>query len=215
MIDTFPHADALADAAAQAIAARLTEAIQARGTASLVATGGRSPGPVYDRLREADLDWSKVGITLSDDRGVDAGTPDSNVRLLRERLLFGRAAAATFYPLWPVAGLQADTIASLMPFDAVMLGMGEDGHIGSMIPGDPGLTDALLRATPALDLGLTPRERDVLRLLADGHSNESVGRELFISPDTARTQLGTAMAKLGASTRTHAVAAALRHELIS
>ncbi len=44
---------------------------------------------------------------------------------------------------------------------------------------------------------LTPRERDVLRLLADGHSNESIGRALFISPDTARTQLGVAMAKLG------------------
>lgn len=80
---------------------------------------------------------------------------------------------------------------------------------------DPGLADSLIRATPAHDLGLTPRERDVLRLLADGHSNESIGRELFISPDTARTQLGTAMAKLGVSTRTQAVAAALRHELIS
>jgi len=55
----------------------------------------------------------------------------------------------------------------------------------------------------------------VLRLLADGHSNESIGRELFISPDTARTQLGAAMAKLGVSTRTQAVATALRHELIS
>ena len=50
----------------------------------------------------------------------------------------------------------------------------------------------------------------MLRLLADGHSNESIGRELFISPDTARTQLGAAMAKLGASTRTQAVAKALR-----
>ncbi len=65
------------------------------------------------------------------------------------------------------------------------------------------------------DVKLTPRERDVLRLLADGHSNESIGRELFISPDTARTQLGVAMAKLGAATRTQAVAIALREELIS
>jgi DNA-binding NarL/FixJ family response regulator len=80
---------------------------------------------------------------------------------------------------------------------------------------DPALADVLIRATPARELGLTPRERDVLRLLADGHSNESIGRELFISPDTARTQLGTAMAKLGASTRTQAVAKALREELIS
>ena len=80
---------------------------------------------------------------------------------------------------------------------------------------DPALADVLIRAIPGRDLGLTPRERDVLRLLADGHSNESIGRELFISPDTARTQLGTAMAKLGVSTRTQAVATALRHELIN
>lgn len=80
---------------------------------------------------------------------------------------------------------------------------------------DPALADVVIRATPARDLGLTARERDVLRLLADGHSNESIGRELFIAPDTARTQLGAAMAKLGVSTRTQAVAMALRRSLIS
>ena len=80
---------------------------------------------------------------------------------------------------------------------------------------DHALADVLIRATPGRELGLTVRERDVLRLLADGHSNESIGRELFISPDTARTQLGAAMAKLGVSTRTQAVAKALREALIS
>ena len=80
---------------------------------------------------------------------------------------------------------------------------------------DPALADVVIRATPARDLGLTARERDVLRLLADGHSNESIGRELFISPDTVRTQLGAAMAKLGVSTRTQAVAVALRRSLIA
>jgi DNA-binding NarL/FixJ family response regulator len=80
---------------------------------------------------------------------------------------------------------------------------------------DPALADALIEMSSARELGLTPRERDVLRLLADGHSNETIGRELFISADTARTQLGAAMAKLGVSTRTQAVATALRQELIS
>jgi DNA-binding NarL/FixJ family response regulator len=79
---------------------------------------------------------------------------------------------------------------------------------------DSALADALIRSSPD-GAGLKTRERDVLRLLADGHSNESIGRELFISPDTARTQLGVAMAKLGASTRTEAVAIALRTSLIS
>ena len=98
------------------------------------------------------------------------------------------------------------------PLDALVRALGTVAGGGMYV--DPSLADVLIRALPARDLGLTPRERDVLRLLADGHSNESIGRELFVSPDTARTQLGTAMAKLGVSTRTQAVAAALRHELI-
>lgn len=99
------------------------------------------------------------------------------------------------------------------PLDALVRALQTVAGGGMYI--DPALADVLIRATPARELGLTPRERDVLRLLSDGHSNESIGRELFISPDTARTQLGTAMAKLGVSTRTQAVAKALRDELIT
>ena len=62
---------------------------------------------------------------------------------------------------------------------------------------------------------LTQRERDVLRLLADGMSNEEIGRNLFISPETVRTHVRKAMAKLDADTRTQAVATALRQSLIA
>jgi DNA-binding NarL/FixJ family response regulator len=62
---------------------------------------------------------------------------------------------------------------------------------------------------------LTQRERDVLRLLADGHSNEEIGKRLFISPETVRTHVRKAMDKLDADTRTQAVATALRQSLIS
>ena len=62
---------------------------------------------------------------------------------------------------------------------------------------------------------LTPRERDVLRLLADGMRNEEIGRELQISPDTVRAHMRKAMARLGADTRTEAVETALRQQLIS
>ena len=99
------------------------------------------------------------------------------------------------------------------PLEALVRALETVGNGGMYI--DPALADVVIRATPERDLGLTPRERDVLRLLSDGHSNESIGRELFISPDTARTQLGAAMAKLGVSTRTQAVATALRRSLIS
>lgn len=62
---------------------------------------------------------------------------------------------------------------------------------------------------------LTQRERDVLRLLADGLSNEEIGKRLFISPETVRTHVRKAMAKLDADTRTQAVAKALRQSLIA
>jgi DNA-binding NarL/FixJ family response regulator len=62
---------------------------------------------------------------------------------------------------------------------------------------------------------LTRRERDVLRLLADGNSNEAIGKELFNSPETVRTHIRKAMEKLGADTRTQAVATALRAGLIA
>jgi DNA-binding NarL/FixJ family response regulator len=65
------------------------------------------------------------------------------------------------------------------------------------------------------DPGLTERERQVLRLLADGCSYEEVGQTLFISPETVRTHVGKALRKLGARTRTEAVAAALRAGLIT
>ena len=99
------------------------------------------------------------------------------------------------------------------PFEALVRALDTVAGGGMYI--DPALADALINSAARRELGLTPRERDVLRLLADGHSNESMGRELFISPDTARTQLGAAMAKLGVSTRTQAVAKALREALIS
>ena len=62
---------------------------------------------------------------------------------------------------------------------------------------------------------LTPREREVLRLLADGMRNEEIGRELHISPDTVRAHVRKAMERLDADTRTEAVATALRQQLIS
>jgi len=62
---------------------------------------------------------------------------------------------------------------------------------------------------------LTRREREVLRLLADGLSNEEIGKQLYISHETVRTHVRKAMAKLDADTRTQAVARALRDRLIA
>jgi two-component system, NarL family, nitrate/nitrite response regulator NarL len=62
---------------------------------------------------------------------------------------------------------------------------------------------------------LTLREREVLRLLADGLRNEEIGKRLFISPETVRTHVRKAMNKLEADTRTQAVAEAIRQHVIA
>lgn len=63
--------------------------------------------------------------------------------------------------------------------------------------------------------GLTERELDVLRLLAEGLAHEEIGRRLGIGSETVRTHLRKASERLGASTRTQAVATALRLGLIA
>lgn len=79
---------------------------------------------------------------------------------------------------------------------------------------DPVLAADLARSAPIAARRLTGRERDVLRLLAEGGSYGEIGSSLFLSPDTVRAHASHAMTKLGAKTRTQAVALALRDALI-
>jgi DNA-binding NarL/FixJ family response regulator len=78
---------------------------------------------------------------------------------------------------------------------------------------DPALAGVLVDARGPGKL--TPREREVLRLAADGLSSERIGERLFLSPQTVRGHVGNAMGKLQAHTRTQAVATALRERLIA
>ena len=81
---------------------------------------------------------------------------------------------------------------------------------------DPVLAGTLAASAVGSELpDLSRRERDVLRLLADGLSNEEIGKRLFISAETVRTHVRRAMEKLDADTRTEAVARALRERLIT
>ena len=79
---------------------------------------------------------------------------------------------------------------------------------------DPALAPKPNGRAPGSRTVLTARETDVLRLLADGLSHEQVGEKLAISPETARTHMRKACERLGAATRTQAVALALRNGLI-
>jgi DNA-binding NarL/FixJ family response regulator len=96
------------------------------------------------------------------------------------------------------------------------LGRAVEMVAGGAVYVDPVLASTFARPGTADRLqALTQREREILRLLADGHSNEEIGKRLFISAETVRTYVRKAMKKLEADTRTEAVAKALRQSLIS
>jgi len=153
-----------ARAAAWAMAAELRAAVRDRGTATLAVSGGRTAEHVLPFLAVSELAWHRVTVTLADDRWVRRGHPDSNEGLVRRYLLKDRAARATFVRLktvstTPAAGLkQAESWVRDMewPLDVIFLGMGEDGHVASLFPGEDWSGGKRLVAVPAAD-GRQPR----------------------------------------------------------
>jgi 6-phosphogluconolactonase len=139
------HAGVTPAAIAAHVAGALRAAIAARGQASLAVSGGKSPIPMFEALREQALDWPRVTVVLVDERVVPHGHAASNTALVREHLLQGPAAAARFLPFFGELPAQfnaqvldalvndaAERIARLpWPLDVAVLGMGEDAHTRS------------------------------------------------------------------------------------
>src|SRR5690606_12207404 len=150
----------LAQELAEAVADRIRAAIAARGEAAIAVSGGSTPGRFFLALgKTKDIDWSKVIVTLVDERWVDETNDRSNALLVNERMLQGPAAPARFFPLYsggtePDAAHVAKTNALLAdlpdPFAAVILGMGNCGHTASFSPAGDTLAEALSAAGPAL-----------------------------------------------------------------
>ncbi|MBO5394190.1 MAG: 6-phosphogluconolactonase, partial [Pseudomonas sp.] len=141
---TFKNPALLAEGLATKVAGQLNQAIAEQGVATLVVSGGRSPVAFFQSLIKQPVDWSKVVVSLADERWVPVEHADSNAGLLKKHLLQGPAAKARFVGLYNAAAtvekaaLEADQgLAELPPIDVLILGMGDDGHTASLFPNSP------------------------------------------------------------------------------
>ena len=120
----------------------LVETIKKRGRVSMAVSGGSTPIPLFKVLSHLGLDWSKVDLTLVDDRWVSSDHKDSNELLVRSNLIRNKAVNVNFIPLKNDASTAKEGRASSeealqsfsLPFDIVILGMGTDGHTASLFP---------------------------------------------------------------------------------
>jgi 6-phosphogluconolactonase len=140
---------ASAEEVAEACAAEMAQAMSSGG--SLVLTGGTSPARAYELLAGLSVPWGRVSILFGDERCVPPVDAESNYRMAKESLL-DRVNPATVYripgELGPDAGAAAyaSVVAAVAPFDFVLLGVGEDGHVNSLFPGHPALRSTALTA---------------------------------------------------------------------
>ncbi|WP_228276663.1 6-phosphogluconolactonase [Marinobacter sp. JSM 1782161] len=164
--------DAVAAELADRVAERLEGALAGRDRASLALSGGSTPKPFFEKLRDKPLDWSRVDVTLVDERWVTPDSPDSNEKLLREHFLQGAASAARFVPMKQKhesanAGqpLAEEALADIAwPLDVLILGMGNDGHTASLFPDAPEIDRALDPSQPYRCMALHPVSQPQARL---------------------------------------------------
>ena len=143
---------------ARFLADGLREALKRAPFASLAVSGGNTPKAVFPLLAQADLAWERVWITLTDERWLPPGHEGSNEGLARRLLLQGKAERARFIGFWSEASSPENALPGLeyrlrqvpWPLDMVFLGMGPDGHIASLFPGDPALEVETGRVTTAM-----------------------------------------------------------------
>lgn len=159
---------ALVAATADRLAALLADCIAARGRATIAVTGGSVGIELLAALVDRDIDWSRVVVTWSDERFVEAASPDRNAVQAREALLdrvpipaenVRELPAADGRSLDDAAERASAMLAALGGVDLTLLGMGPDAHVASLFPGLPGVREPGARVIAVRDSPKPPPER--------------------------------------------------------
>jgi 6-phosphogluconolactonase len=147
----------LVSSVAKILAYDLIASIKDRENVMFSVPGGSTPGPIFDKLCEFDLDWRRVSIILNDERWVPESNERSNTKLLRERLLIKKATLATYISMYsdtitPELGIPKlkKRIDPDLPISVLLFGMGADMHTASLFPGGDKLEEALSDNAPTL-----------------------------------------------------------------
>jgi len=165
---TFDSKAALQTAAADWIADALWDAISRRDSAVFMGSGGRTPGPIYEALSQAELDWAKVQVGLCDERWVDTDHPASNGAMLEQTLLQNRAAAAEYTPMKTPGSDPFGAVDQVNELymdaaltDVMLLGMGPDAHTLSWFKGGRGYEAAVSSNSTTVVAAVEAIESDV------------------------------------------------------
>ena len=189
----FDNPDAVAEATAARILDAARGAIAGQGRFRLVLAGGTTPAAAYHRLRGAEAEWDRWYVYFGDERCLPADHPERNSVMAREQWLAHVAIPdGNVFPIATERGVDAAVegylpiVETAMPFDLVLLGMGEDGHTASLFPGQPLDERALVvavRDAPkpppervSLGLGALNDTREMLIMVTGSGKREAVSR---------------------------------------
>ncbi len=199
-IQEYADRDMLAIDVANALAGELEAALLHDDTVALAVPGGTTPGPVFDVLCAADLDWARIRVLPTDERCVPADSDRSNELLIRQRLLTNRASVAQYVPLYVPGAAPEDAlpeieslIAPVLPLSVLVLGMGGDMHTASLFPGMQGLAEALDSNAPTLAVARTDVQPEPRITLTAPVLDGALSKHLIIFGAEKREALEKAM----------------------